>query len=781
MKNSKKILWFKEVSKKDVPRVGGKNASLGEMMSQLKGVKIPDGFCLTSQAYWYFLEENKIKNEIKKIIESYKDGDLDSLKETSRKIKKIIRKSDFPEDLRREIEKNYKKLSSEAGSSNIDVAVRSSATAEDSLEASFAGQHETFLNVRGREDLLKAIKDCIASMFNQRAIAYREEKGFNHLDIAISVGIQRMVRSDKSSSGVMFSLDTESGFDKVVLINSIWGVGEMIVKGEITPDSFYVFKPFLGKKKYNPIIVKNLGRKNKKYIYNKEGGLKEVKVKIENKFSLKDEEILTLAKWAVKIEKHYGIPQDIEWAKDGKTGELFIVQSRPETVHSAEKNSFYKEYELEVDKKPILSGTAIGDKIGFGPAKITVNVSQAGKFKKGDVLVTKMTNPDWVPIMRLASAIITEEGGKTCHAAIVARELGIPTIVGAEKASRILKDGEEITVDCTQGLDGRIFSGRVPFKVKEYDLSKIPDLKTKIMINIAAPDIAFKTSFLPNDGVGLAREEFIIAEKIKVHPLALLNFNKIKDKSLRKKIEEITREYGNKKEYFIKELAEGIGQIAAAFWPKEVIVRFSDFKTNEYRKLIGGELFEPEESNPMIGWRGASRYYDKKFKKAFLMECQAIKRVREVFGLNNVNLMIPFCRTVAEGKKVLKVMKEGGLKKGKLKVYVMCEIPSNVALAERFLDVFDGMSIGSNDLTQLTLGIDRDNASIQNIGNEKDEAVKNMIKKTIEICRRRKKYCGICGQAPSDFPEFAHFLQENKIESISLNPDSVIKTMLKLK
>ncbi|MCD6271087.1 phosphoenolpyruvate synthase, partial [bacterium] len=681
-----------------------------------------------------------------------------------------------------------------------------SATAEDLPTASFAGQQETYLNVQGEEELLKAVKKCIASLFTDRAIAYREEKGFDHLKIALSVGIQKMVRSDLASSGVMFTLDTETGFPNVVLINSIWGVGEMIVKGRITPDEFFVFKPAL-KKGYKAIIVKNLGRKTKKLVYNKKGGLKEVSVspELQLKFSLTDQEILTLARWGCLIEEHYSklakkwMPQDIEWAKDGKTGQLFIVQSRPETVHAHKKGTIYEEYQIKTKKEPILRGIAIGDKIGEGKVRVIESVKKMSEFQKGEILVTRMTDPDWVPVMKIASAIVTDEGSKTCHAAIVSRELGIPCIVGTQFATKVLKTGEYVTVDCTQGLKGRVFLGRVPYKVKRYNLEKLPKPKTKIVVNIGAPEIAFKTSFLPVEGVGLAREEFIIAQKIKVHPLALYYYKQLKQgridklplvrkvsqkeiQKLVKKIEEITVEHKDKKEYFVKELAEGIGQIAAAFWPNEVIVRFSDFKTNEYAQLVGGDLFEPEEDNPMIGWRGASRYYDPRFAPAFSMECQAIKRVRDVFGLKNISVMIPFCRTPEEGKKVLDLMVKNGLKRGKdgIKVYVMCEIPSNVILADEFLKIFDGMSIGSNDLTQLTLGMDRDNAQIAHIGDERNEAVKKLIREVIRKCREKKKYVGICGDAPSTFVEFAKFLEKEKIEAISLSPDAVIKTIIQL-
>jgi len=783
-KKQKNILWFREINKKDLLLVGGKNGSLGEMYNQLskKGINIPDGFAFTTKAFWYFLKVNNLERRLKGIFSKFNPNSIRSLQETGKAARNLIASGELPKDLEQEIVAAYQKLSQEYNHKNTEVAVRSSGVAEDAPTDSFAGQFETFLNIRGKEKLLNAIKKCIASSFNDRVIAYREEKKIPHLDFALSVGVQKMVRSDLASSGIMFTLDTETGFSDVVLINSIWGVGEMIVQGKITPDEFYVHKPTL-KQGYKSIIVKNLGRKTKKYVFGAKSGLKETSVpsKKQLEFSLDEKEILTLSKWAIMIEEHYKTPQDIEWAKDGKSGKLFIVQSRPETVHAAKKGRFYEEYEVKTNKRPVVTGIAVGDKVGKGRVRVIPDVSKINRFKKGEVLVTKMTDPDWVPIMRIASSIVTDEGGKTCHAAIVSRELGVPTIVGTGNATKLLKTGQSVTVDCTQGLNGRVFNGKVPMKVRRYNLGKVSKVKTKIMINIAAPEIAFKTSFLPNDGVGLAREEFIIAEKIKVHPLALYHFNKLKNKKIKKKIAEITVEHKDKKEYFVKELAEGIAQIAAAFYPKPVIVRFSDFKTNEYAQLLGGEIFEPAgESNPMLGWRGASRYYDKKFQPAFLMECEAIKRVRDVFGLKNVEVMVPFCRTLEEGKKVLELMRKAGIK-GKrdgLKVYVMCEIPSNVILAEEFLKMFDGFSIGSNDLTQLTLGLDRDNAQIAHIGDERNEAVKHMIKEVIGACKKHKKYCGICGQAPSDFPEFAGFLIKEGIESMSLNPDAVAKTFL---
>ena len=785
MKDKKLILWFKDIDSNDVSLVGGKNASLGEMYSKLskKEINIPNGFATTSEAYWYFLKKNNLLPKLKALFKDVDVKNIKNLQTIGKKARNLILSAEFPDDLKREIIKAYRELSKKYGQENLaDVAVRSSATAEDLPSASFAGAHESYLNVKGEQKLLIAVKKCITSLFNDRAISYREEKGFDHFKIALSVGVQKMVRSDLASSGVIFTLDTESGFQNVVLINSIYGVGEMIVKGRITPDEFYVFKPTL-KEGYHSIITKNLGTKNKKYIYSKEGGLKEINVPKEDrlKFSLKDQEILILAKWACKIEEHYGRPQDIEWAKDGETGRLFIVQSRPETIYAPKIGRIYEEYQIKTARKPILTGIAIGSKIGQGKVKVIESISKISAFQKGEILVTKITDPDWVPVMRIASAIVTEEGGKTAHAAIVSRELGVPCIVGAKAATKVLKTGQNITVDCTTGK-GRIFEGKIPFKIKEYDLKTIPKLPVKIVVNIGAPEIAFKTSFLPVEGVGLARQEFIIAEKIRIHPLALYHFEQLKDRELKRKIAELTVEHKDKREYFIKELAEGIAQIGSAFWPNPVIVRMSDLKTNEYRALIGGELFEPEEQNPMLGLRGASRYYDEKFKPAFEMECRAIKRARDILGLKNIWLMIPFCRTIEEGKKVLDLLSKNGLKKGKddLKIIVMCEIPSNVILAEKFLKIFDGMSIGSNDLTQLILGMDRDNAYIGHIADEFNEASKEMIKKVIKICRQKKKYIGICGDAPSTIPGFARFLIESGIEAISLSPDAVMKTVLSL-
>ena len=794
-KAQKYILRFNEININDVPLAGGKNASLGEMFNTLSkfGIKVPDGFALTSNAYWHFLKENQLDKKLQELFEDFDENDLESIKRVGKEARASILKAEIPQDLKEEIVVAYNELSKKYNEKNTDVAVRTSGVAEDAPSDSFAGQFETYLNVRGEKELFEAIKKCVASTFTDRAISYRAEKNISQLKFALSVGVVKMVRSDLGSSGIMFTLDTETGFSNVVLINAIYGIGELIVKGRITPDEFYVFKPTL-KQGYKSIFAKNLGRKTIKYVYAPRGGIKEIKVPLKDQlnFALTDDDVLTLAKWACTIEEHYQKPQDIEWAKDGKTGQLFIVQSRPETVHARQESNFYEEYEIETNQEPVLTGIAIGNKIGQGKVHIIEDVSKLSEFKKGEVLVTRMTDPDWTTVMRIASAIVTDEGGKTCHSAIISRELGIPCIVGTKEATKVLKNGQEITIDCAQGATGKIFLGKIPYRVKKYNLKEIPSLKTKIMVNIGAPDIAFKTSFLPQDGVGLARIEFILAEKIKVHPLALVYYTelrrnlksknskfKITTKEL-KLIDELTIGYKDKKQYFIDKLAEGISQIAVAFFPKPVIVRLSDLKTNEYRALIGGELFEPNEENPMLGWRGASRYYDDRFKPAFEMECQAIKMAREEFGLKNIKVMVPFCRTPEEGEKVVKLMKDYGLEKGKndLEIYVMCEIPSNVILAEEFLKVFDGMSIGSNDLTQLVLGLDRDSAVVAKVGDERNPAVKEMIKKVIQICRENGKYCGICGQAPSDYPEFAEFLINEGIESISLNPDTVIKTIL---
>lgn len=785
----KQIVWFEDIGLEDVPLVGGKNASLGEMIKDLsrQGVNVPNGFALTSEAYFYFLEKTGIKDEIEEIISKIDVTNIKDLLKKSEKIRSLILKSSLPKDLEEKVIDFYKKLSKQYGEENVDVAVRSSATAEDLPTASFAGMHESFLNIKGKKKLLEAVKRCFASLFLPRAISYRQEKGFDHMKIAISVGIQKMVRSDLACAGIMFTLDTESGFPDVSVINGTWGLGEMIVKGKITSDEFFVAERMLVKG-YPAIIKKTLGSKKYKMIRGKGGEATKIiptTEKERNSFVLSDEEVLRLADWAIKIEKHYSKkagawqPMDIEWAKDGKNGKLFIVQARPETIHRGEEKRSFFEYKIKGKAKILAQGIAIGQKIGQGKANVIYDIKGIGRFRKGEVLVTKMTDPDWEPIMKMASAIVTDEGSRTCHAAIISRELGVPCIVGAREATKNIKSGKFITVDCSKGEQGFIYEGKVPFSVKEYKIKDLPKTKTKICLNIGTPESAFASSFLPVDGVGLAREEFIFTSEIKIHPLALLYPERI-DQKTKKEIEKITAGYKDKKEFFIEKLAEGIGRIATAFYPKEVIVRFSDFKSNEYAQLIGGKFFEPQESNPMIGWRGASRYYSEEFKEAFALECKAIKKVREEYGLENVAVMVPFCRTVDEGRRVMDIMKRNGLIKGVkgLKVYVMCEIPSNVILIDEFLKIFDGISIGSNDLTQLVLGTDRDSAILAKVGDERNEAVKSLIKKAIEVCKKQEKYCGICGDAPSTFPEFAEFLVECGIQSISVNPDVAVKTRL---
>ncbi len=788
VKNDKYILWFDEISKDDVALVGGKNASLGEMFSNLidKGINVPDGFALTSSFYWQFIKENNLQEKLEKVFSDFDPQNIQSLQKTGKKSRNLIMRSNLSQELKKEISTFYQKLSAKYQQKEVDVAVRTSGVAEDSPTTSFAGQFETFLNIKGEQKLFSAIKESLTSTFTDRAIAYREENKIPQLKFALSIGVQKMVRSDLASSGIMFTLDTESGFQNIVLISSIYGIGEMIVKGKITPDEFTVFKPTL-KQGFESIIAQNMGRKTKKYIYDtSRGGLKEVEVEkdLQEKFSITTQEIITLAKWACLIEEHYGIPQDIEWAKDGQTNRLFIVQSRPETVHGSKIKNTLEEYklgELKTEQKPLLVGVAVGSKIAVGKTKVIKDLSKINDFVPGEILVTKMTDPDWMPILRQASGVITDEGGRTCHAAIISRELGIPAIVGTKNATALLKTGQDLTIDCSSG-QGLIFEGKLAFEIKSYDLEKIPELKTKVMVNIGTPQSAFKNSFLPASGVGLVRTEFILAEKIKIHPLALYHFNDLKNLKASKeeilKIQELTIGYEDKKEYFIDELAEGISQIASAFWPRPVIVRLSDLKTNEYRALICGRLFEPEEANPMIGLRGASRYYEEKFLPAFEMECAALKRTKEKFGLDNVWLMVPFCRTIDEGKKVIQLMKDNGLED--FKIIAMAEIPSNVILADQFLEIFDGFSIGSNDLTQLVLGIDRDSSFLAKIGDERNQAVKEMISMVIKKCQAKQKYVGICGDAPSTFPKFTRFLVKEGIESISVSPDVLIKTIIQV-
>src|SRR3989339_140130 len=775
------ILWFKDITIKDIPLVGGKNASLGEMYSKLlnKGIVVPNGFAVTANAYWYFLRANKLDKKIKEVLKKLNVLDLKNLSAVGKQLREIILSAEFPHDLQKEIIEAYKKLSDSVKQKNISIAVRSSATAEDLPGASFAGQQETYLNVSGEKNLLEAVKKCIASLFTDRAISYRETKGFDHMNIALSVAVQQMVRSDVGASGVMFTLDTESGFSGVVLINASYGLGEYVVKGRVNPDQFYIFKGGIkqGKK---AVISKILGTKEVKLIYAKKSGTIQAKVNYQerNKFAISLDDVVQLAKWGVQIEEHYGKPMDIEWAKDGITGKLYIVQARPETVKARSNHSQIETYKLKNKGKILVTGISVGQKIGAGKARVIENPREMKHFKKGEVLITRITDPDWEPIMRLASAIVTEQGGKTSHAAIVSRELGVPCVVGAASARQVLKTGRPITVSCAEGDEGYIYAGILPFEVKKIDIKTKIKTKTKIMMNVGDPDNAFALSFLPNDGVGLAREEFIFTNFIRIHPLALIHYNKLKDKAAKKKIAEMTRGYKNKADYCVDKLAEGIGRIAVAMHPHDVIVRLSDFKTNEYATLIGGKEFEPKEENPMLGWRGASRYYSKEYKAGFELECKALKKAREEWGLKNIIIMVPFCRTPEEGEKVLATMAEFGLKRGEngLQVYVMCEIPSNVILAEEFARIFDGFSIGSNDLTQLTLGVDRDSSLVSHIYSEKNKAVTDLIKRVIKIAHQYKRKVGICGQAPSDYPEFAEMLVREGIDSISLNPDNVEST-----
>jgi pyruvate,water dikinase len=790
-KRSTNILWFDQLGIEDVPLVGGKNASLGEMYRNLtsKGVSVPNGFAVTAKAYYYLLEASGIKDTIKDALKDLDTKELKNLQDRGRKVRDLIRNAEMPADLQKEIIEQYHNLCNAYHMKEVDVAVRSSATAEDLPDASFAGQQETYLNVKGEKELIKACMKCFASLFTDRAISYRVDKGFDHFSIGLSIGIQKMVRSDKACSGVMFTIDTESGFKDVVFITGSYGLGENVVQGAVNPDEYYVFKPTLGKG-YNAIISKKVGSKKVKMIYTNSDlkPTKNVPVEEEDrhKFVLSDEEILKLAKWGCIIEDHYSQkaghfkPMDMEWAKDGVLNQLFIVQARPETVHSLQDPNVIKKYVLQEKGDVLATGRSVGEKIGQGKANVIKNVKDIEKFRKSEVLVTEMTDPDWEPIMKIASAIVTDKGGRTCHAAIVSRELGIPCIVGTLTSTSKVKSGSDVTVDCSQGSEGYVYRGIIKFNIVEHDLKNMTKPKTQVMMNLGNPEEAFELSHLPIDGVGLAREEFIINSYIKIHPLALLHFNKLGNKKIKEEIRELTFGYKDKSQFFIEKLSYGIAMIAAAFYPKEVVVRLSDFKSNEYANLIGGHDFEPIEDNAMIGWRGASRYYDERYREAFGLECEAMKKVRDVMGLTNVVIMVPFCRTVEEGKQVLKVMAEHDLKQGKngLRVYAMCEIPSNVILAEQFLQIFDGFSIGSNDLTQLTLGLDRDSELVAHIYDERNEAVKILIRNVIQTAIRMHKHMGFCGDAPSSIPGYAEFLVDCGIESLSVTPDAVMKTLL---
>ncbi len=802
MDNTRFTVRYEEVGIQDVGQVGGKNASLGEMIRTLKakGVPVPSGFVVTAAAYFHFMEQTGLDVFIRKTLEGLDTKNLRDLERRGKIVRDAIMRKEFPADLSKEIVARYHELEKRYGKGS-DVAVRSSATAEDLPGASFAGEQESYLGIRGAKEVLVAVRATMASLFTDRAISYRADRHFDHMKIALSAGVQKMVRSDKACSGVMFTLDTESGFPNIVIINGSWGLGEMIVKGEVTPDEFIVWKEGMKKGIKSPIIDKKLGVKLRKMIYHKGKDIQQTKIvptspKERDSFVLTDKEAMQLARWGAIVEEHYTehykkwTPMDMEWAKDGATGEIFVVQARPETVHANQDFSKLKEYELMKGSadRPAVTGSSVGSSIASGKARVILDAKHINDFKKGEVLVTTMTDPDWEPIMKIASAIVTDKGGRTSHAAIVSRELGIPAIVGTETATKAVKTGDVVTVDTT-GSTGSLYKGAIKFKVTEHDLKKIARPKTKIMVNVAVPENAFADSFLPQSGVGLAREEFIIASKMGLHPLALLDMKALKP-AVRKAIKEKMRGWNDPRKYYVDNLAFGIAKIGAAFWPNHVIVRFSDFKSNEYRTLLGGEAYEPHEENPMIGWRGASRYYDPKFRPAFMMEAEAIKRVREEIGLTNVIPMVPFCRTVEEGVKTQEAMAEAGLitnyiaARDKKKtaditpIYVMCEIPANVLLADRFLDIFDGMSIGSNDLTQLTLGLDRDSGIVSHVANEKNEAVKKLIAEVVPACLARKKYIGICGQAPSDYPDFAQFLVTLGIESMSLNPDTVVRTTM---
>ena len=786
------IRWFADISIADIPLVGGKNASLGEMYRELasQGVRVPNGFAITAEAYWYFLKATGTDRRIRLLLDQLKPDDMQSLRESGHAIRQAIVATELPTDLQSAIISSYDALSGTAGAT-LDVAVRSSATAEDLPDASFAGQQETYLNVEGHQQLLETCKRCFASLFTDRAISYRRHKGFDDFQIGLSIGVQRMVRSDLAASGVMFSIDTETGFRNAVLINAAFGLGENVVQGAVNPDEFLVFKPTLAEG-FRPILQKRIGNKEFKLIYDLGGGRMTRNVPVppedRSRFAISDDEILTLSRWACVIEEHYSkkrgsfTPMDMEWAKDGLTGELWIVQARPETVQSQKEIRVQENYSLKETGPLLVRGRSVGEKIGQGPVHVITHARHLEEFREGEVLVTDKTDPDWEPTMKKAAAIVTNRGGRTCHAAIVSRELGLPAVVGTENGTEKLQNGQLVTVSCAEGDEGHVYLGKLKFDVERLDLRQLSRPKTKVMMNVGNPEEAFRLSFLPNDGVGLAREEFIISTYIKIHPQALLDYDRLTDANVKAEIDRLTVGYANKPQFFVEKLAQGVATIAAAFHPKDVIIRMSDFKTNEYANLVGGKPYEPVEENPMIGFRGASRYYNERYRDAFALECQAMKKVRDEMGLRNLKLMIPFCRTVEEGQKVLAEMAKHGLVRGEngLEVYVMCEIPSNVILADQFAEIFDGFSIGSNDLTQLILGVDRDSEIVAHVFDERNDAVTTMIASVIKKAKAKGRKIGICGQAPSDYPEFAQFLVREGIDSISLNPDSLLKTTVSI-
>jgi pyruvate, water dikinase len=790
----KYIKFFGELGIKDVPLVGGKNANLGEMYRQLisQNVLVPNGFAVTVDAYKLILEKSGVWEKLKEILKDINPDDVSELQKKGKEARELVYNSPIPEEIKHEIIEAYQQLKKEYGE-ELSLAVRSSATAEDSPNASFAGQNDTYLNVSGDEALLDAYKRCLASLFTDRSIHYKIDNGFDQFKVYLSVVVMKMVRSDIGSSGVMFSIDTETGFKDVVFINATLGLGENIVQGTIDPDSFYVHKPTF-EKGHRAVLKRSLGSKQLKMIFSKDISTQGIAIEFtkniptateeRNQFSVSDEDVMVLADYAIKIEKHYSEnaghykPMDMEWAKDGIDGKIYIVQARPETVESLKKGKSLEVYHLKETGKLLVSGRAVGMKIGAGKIRVINDVAQLHEFKPGEILVSDTTTPDWEPVMKTAAAVITNKGGRTCHAAIISRELGIPAVVGCGNATELLQTGQEVTVSCAEGEDGKVYEKKLQYETTKTDLGSLPKTKTKIMMNLGNPDMAFSLSSFPVDGIGLARMEFIISEYIKIHPMALIHTEKL-DEEAKIEIEKITFGYKDKKDFFIQKLSEGVGTIAAAFYPKPVIVRMSDFKTNEYASLIGGKFFENKEDNPMLGFRGASRYVHPLYEEGFGLECASMKRVRETMGLDNVILMIPFCRRISEGKKVLQTMEKYGLKRGEkgLKVYVMCEIPNNVILVDQFSEIFDGFSIGSNDLTQLTLGVDRDSEVVAFDFDERDPGVMQMIKMAVEGCKRNNRHSGICGEAPSDYPEMAEYLVRLGIDSISLNPDSILKTI----